>query len=167
MEKLQKAISSIDERGNFARQKSIAELVAAIVQERQLTSCMNNTKWDRFRNAMIKEMPFCPPYEIKTLFDEDDTDIQNFIKWDASYRGAYDKESFAGFHYKIIEYVAVKTRYCDVTGGRLVSSKTWHDATKEFTGLMEKYHIPYVPYKDSDDTFLIYGYQSYMNIKRI
>lgn len=159
MEKLQNTITSI-ERGNFARQKSITELVAKIVQERQLTSCMNNTKWDKFRHAMLEEMPFRPPYEIKTLFDEDDTFIQNFIKWDANYCGAYDEEEFAGFHYKVIEYLVVKTRYCDVTGGRVAAYKTWHDAAKEFVELMEKYHIPYVPYEKTDDTFIIYGYRS-------
>ena len=79
MEKLQNTITSI-ERGNFARQKSTTELVAKIVQERQLTSCMNNTKWDKFRHAMLEEMPFRPPYEIKTLFDEDDTFIQDFVQ---------------------------------------------------------------------------------------
>ena len=159
MEKLQNTITSI-ERGNFARLKSITELVAKIVQERQLTSCMNNTKWDKFRHAMLEEMPFRPPYEIKTLFDEDDTFIQDFVQEDTRYCGAYDEEEFVGFHYKVIEYLIVKTRYCDVAGGRLVAYKTWHDATKEFVGLMEKYHIPYVPYEKTDDTFIIYGYRS-------
>lgn len=161
MEKLQKTITSI-ERGNFAKQKSTAELVAQIVQKRQLTSCMNNTRWDKFRSAMITEMPFRPPYEIKTLLDEDDSFIQKFVMHDAAYCGFYDEEEFVYFNYKVIEYLVVKTKYCDVTGGRLIEHKTWHDATEEFIGLMKKYHIPYVPYENVDNTFIIYGYRSYL-----
>ena len=50
---------------------------------------MNNTKWNRFREAMIYEMPFCPPYEIKTLFDEETAFIANFIASDIWYQGDY------------------------------------------------------------------------------
>ena len=41
-----------------------------IVQQRQLCSCMNNTKWNELRNAMRFEMPFPPPFTMKTLFEE-------------------------------------------------------------------------------------------------
>lgn len=165
MEKLQKTIVSI-ERNNFARRKSTAELVAEIIQKRQLTGCMNNTKWDVFRSAMTSEMPFPPPYEIKTLFDEDDSFITRFIRSDATYCGFYDEEEFVNFNYKVIEYLVLKTRYCDVSGGRLVTHKTWHDATSEFIELMQKYHIPYTPCENADDTFIIYGYRNYTLNKR-
>lgn len=158
MEKLQKVICSV-ERGQFARKKSTAELVAETVQKRQLTGCMNNTRWDTFRNAMLEEMPFRPPYEIKSLFDEEDAFITEFITSDAWYQGCYDAEDFASLNYKVIEYLVVKTRYYDETGGRLMQNKVWHDATDVFIELMEKYHIPYTPYEKSEDTYIIYGYR--------
>lgn len=157
MASLQKMIRDI-ERGQFARRKTTAELVAETVQQRQLTSCMNNTKWNRFRTAMLEEMPFPPPYEIKTLFDEDDTFIKNFAAQDAGYQGCYIDEDFVDLNYKVIEYLIIKTRYYDTAGGRLVPQKIWHDATAPFLELMRKYHIPYVPYETTNDTFVIYGY---------
>ncbi len=157
METLQKNIRDI-ERGQFSRKKSTAQLVAQIVQQKQLTSCMNNTKWDLFRTAMLEEMPFPPPYEIKTLFDKDEIFIKNFITNDASYQGCYIDEDFVNLNYKTIEYLVIKTRYYHTSGGRLVSHKIWNDATSQFLELMKKYHIPYVPYETFNDTFFIYGY---------
>lgn len=157
MASLQKMIRNI-ERGQFARRKTTAELVAKIVQQRQLTSCMNNTKWNRFRTAMLEEMPFPPPYEIKTLFDEDVAFIKNFATQDAGYQGCYIEEDFVDLNYKVIEYLIIKTRYYDTAGGRLAPQKIWHDTTAQFLALMEKYHIPYIPYEKPDDTFAIYGY---------
>lgn len=157
METLQKKIRDI-ERGQFSRKKSTAELVAQIVQQKQLTSCMNNTKWDLFRSTMLEEMPFPPPYEIKTLFDEDDIFIKNFITNDASCQGCYIDEDFVNLNYKTIEYLVIKTRYYHTSGGRLVSHKIWNDATSQFLELMKKYHIPYVLCETFNDTFFIYGY---------
>lgn len=154
LENLQKVIQSI-EQGEFARRKSTAELVTEMIQKQQLVSCMNDTKWDIFRNAMLHEMPFPPPYEIKTLF-EDDSYIADFIAEDANYDGWYDAEDFVNLNYKVIEYLAVKTRYYDTIGGRLVYHKVWHDATEVFLEIMKKYHIPYE--KLEEDTFIIYGY---------
>lgn len=155
MENLQEVISLI-EQGEFAKRKSTAELVAEIIQEKQLTSCMNNTKWHMFRNAMVNEMPFRPPYEIKTLFDNDDAFIADFIVGDVYYQGDYDEEDFVDLNYKVIEYLVVKTKYCDITGGSLVQNKVWHDATEAFVKLMKKYHIPY---EKLEDAFIVYGYR--------
>jgi len=60
-------------------------------------------------------------------------------------------------NYKVIEYLAVKTRYYNTIGGRIVCNKVWHDATEIFIDLMKKYHIPYE--RLDGDTFIIYGYQ--------
>ena len=48
----------------------LKEKVQRIVSERGLYSCMNDTKWDKLRDAMRHEMPFQPPYIVKFLFDE-------------------------------------------------------------------------------------------------
>ncbi len=152
--KLQQVLCDI-EYGRFARSKSMAERVAEIVQKRQLTSCMNNTKWNRFREAMIYEMPFCPPYEIKTLFDEETAFIANFIASDIWYQGDYDEEDFVDCNYKIIEYLAVKPKYYERTGGLLVETKILHSAEETFVQLIKNYHIPY---QKSGDAYIIYGY---------
>ncbi len=154
IQRLQQVIRDI-ERGRFARTKTTAELVAQIVQERQLTSCMNNTKWDCFRNAMINEMPFCPPYEIKTLFDDDTSFITNFIASDIWYQGNYDAEEFVNLNYKVIEYLAVKPKYYENKGGLLAPKKIWHNAEETFAQILYNCHIPC---KKCGDACLIYGY---------
>jgi hypothetical protein len=37
------------------------------IEKEQLISFMNNTKWEEFRKAMLEEMPFPPPYILKTI----------------------------------------------------------------------------------------------------
>ncbi len=39
------------------------------IEKEQLVSFMNNTKWDEFRKAMFEEMPFQPPYIMKTIYE--------------------------------------------------------------------------------------------------
>ena len=44
--------------------------VLRIVEERRMSSIMNDTKWEELRYAMMNEMPFEPPYTVKFLTDD-------------------------------------------------------------------------------------------------
>ena len=55
-------------------------MIIEIVQRRGLTSCMNNTKWREFREAMEYEMPFKPPYIYKTLLRKRQANTLSFQK---------------------------------------------------------------------------------------
>lgn len=143
------------ESGKYKNKKSLREIIMDIVQQRGLTSCMNNTKWQEFREAMECEMPFPPPYIYKTLFEEEDREYFNFSK-DVSYTDSYDIESFADYNYKIIEWVKVRPRYYEEKGGYLVKQRILHDAEPEFIQILNKYSIPY---EVENGTYIIYGYR--------
>ena len=125
------------------------------LESTRLVSIMNNTKWNEFRDAMIYDMPFEPPYILKTVFEEEDSpDYSDFNK-DVDYMGSYDEESFVYLDYYLIEWIKVRPRYYEETGGRLVSKKVLHDAEKEFVDILDKYHIPY---EHNNGQYVIRGY---------
>lgn len=61
--------------------RDLKEKVRKIVQQRNLCSYMNATKWKELRNAMMDEMPFPPPFIIKYLDTEciEEADFQNDV----------------------------------------------------------------------------------------
>lgn len=147
------------ESGKYRNKKSIQEMVAEIVERRGLTSYMNNTKWQEFRVAMEDEMPFGPPYIYKTLFEEEKGEYFNFsddIIVSGTFTDFYDIESFAGWNYKIIEWVKVRPRYYEYDGGRWAGKKIMHDAESKFLEILNKYSIPY---EVENGTYIIYGYK--------
>lgn len=143
------------EDGKYRNKKSAREVTTETVESRGLTSCMNNTKWREFRNAMEHEMPFPPPYIYKTIFEEETGAYFDFSE-DVRQLGAYDAESFAGFDFRSIEWVKVRPRYIEYEGGLLAGRNLLHDATEEFIALMEKYSIPY---EEKDGAYMVYGYR--------
>lgn len=143
------------EGGKYDNKKSISEQVREVVARRGLTSCMNNTKWNEFRQAMENEMPFPPPYIYKTLFEGEDGGYFDFSE-DVGYTDHYDAESFAGYNYKIIEWVKVRPRYYSYEGGVLAGRRTMHEAGQEFVEILRKYSIPF---EAGDGVYIIYGYR--------
>ena len=143
------------ESGKYRNKKSIREMILKETERRGLTSCMNDTKWREFLMAMVQEMPFCPPYIYKTLFEEEEGDYFDFSE-DVWYTGDYDEESFADYNYKVIEWVKVRPRYYEYHGGRLAGQKILHEAEQEFIEILHKYSIPYEVEKGA---YIIYGYK--------
>lgn len=141
------------ENGDFDHKKTISEQIADIIQKRQLTNCMNNTKWKEFVHVMDEEMSIKIPYDYKTLFEERRED-------DLLFGTAYDIESFNGYHFKSVEWVKVKPKFYERRHrGRLIEDeKIYHDLEKEFLGLMDKYSIPY-EYDEKTEIYTIYGYK--------
>lgn len=135
----------------------MTEKLLKYINEHQLVSYMNNTKWNEFRNAMINEMPFQPPYIYKTLFEDEDGDYFSALDGDCEGCDSYDEESFNFLIYCDIEWVKVKPRYYEKIGGQLAYRKVFHDAEKEFLEILHKYNIPYE--KTGDCLYTIYGYK--------
>ncbi|NFR85934.1 MULTISPECIES: DUF6678 family protein [unclassified Clostridium] len=127
------------------------------IEKEQLVSFMNNTKWEEFRKAMLEEMPFPPPYIIKTIYEvEDNSTYYTHFTSDVNYFGGYDEESFVYLKYYLIEWIKVRPRYYETKGGRLCPKKVIHDAEKEFLIALNKYNINY---KKDNDIYVIYGYK--------
>ncbi len=151
---IMQAVRSI-EKGDYLRAKSIREMTAEIISSRNLTSYMNDTKWKEFRKAMLYEMPFPPPYEMKTLF-ESDSYVNTFTASEPLCTGDYSLETFAGGNYKIIEYITVKPFYYECQGGQLSYKRIFHTADNIFWNILNKYNIYY---EKINDSCYIFGYR--------
>lgn len=140
------------EYGSFNYKKTVSERIAEIIQDRQLTSYMNDTKWKEFVHAMDEEMSVAVPYAYKTLFEEDREDLF-FDKW-------YDCESFNGYHYKSVEWVKVKPKFheCKHRGMLIEDEKIYYDVEEEFLNLMKKYSIT-CEKEEETGLYVIYGYK--------
>lgn len=148
---VQHLVNEID-AGSFNSKKTVSDRIYEIIQERQLTSCMNDTKWKEFVHAMAEEMPIEIPYDYKTLFEE----TREKLQFDTH----YDNESFNWYHFKSIEWVKVKPKFYEHRHrGLLVEDeKIHHDTEQEFLELMDKYSIPY-EYDKTNGLYTIYGYR--------
>lgn len=126
-----------------------------IVQQRQLCSCMNDTKWRELRRAMGYEMPFPPPFILKTLFDREMQQPEGMQ--DAFYPGdwedafAYGADQFDGI---AIEWIRIHPRLLEHRG-RLIPPRLL-DASDRLECLLQTYHIPFE--KQGVD-YVIYGYR--------
>lgn len=128
----------------------------SIVQQRNLCSYMNDTKWNELRWAMLNDMPFPPPYIMKTLFETECYEEKNFQE-DTYFNGDwYDgfaySESFKGNF--SIEWIKVRPRMLKHRG-RLIAPEVI-DESAEFEDVLRKYNIPY---EKQNDVYCIYGYK--------
>ncbi|GLC81496.1 DUF6678 family protein [Lacrimispora brassicae] len=147
--------------GKYKNKKTEREAIQEIIVRRGLTSFMNDTKWSEFRAAMLEEMPFEPPYDYKTLFDEDGYINKEYVQHLIHDSGpssfcSYDDESFNNLNYKSLEWVIVRPKFFSLEGGQLVKKKIWHDAELEFIKILKKYNIPY---ELENGAYIIYGYK--------
>lgn len=148
----QKLVNQI-ENGDFNHKKTRSDEIAEIIQKRNLTSYMNNTKWREFVHAMDKEMSVAVPYDLKTLFED-----SHYEYIDETF---YDDESFNYYDFKSIEWVKVKPKFHEsIHRGMLIPDEEIpYDVTEEFIGLMKKYSIP-CEYDEINEVYIIYGYKN-------
>lgn len=129
-------------------------VVSKIVENRNLCSYMNNTKWNELIYAVRTQMPFPPPYDMKFLTEEThiNTGIHNN---DSFYWGDWTGENFpAQDFYCNIEWMKIRPRYLKHQG-RLIPP-LMIDATSEFEEILAKYQIPY---EKENGLYTIYGYR--------
>lgn len=118
---------------------------------------MNNTKWEELKKG-ISELPFLPPFVIKSV-DEEETSFHLFDKdvYNANDWGMYMDNYLGGDIYATpfyaIEWIKIKPRLLKYQG-RLVESKVI-DETEEFMAMLKKYNIPF---EKQNETYIIYGY---------
>lgn len=123
---------------------NLKDKVLLIQRERGLYSCMNNTKWNELRYAMLEEMPFPPQYVIKSLLSESCRIEDEILS---------DSNEFGDWYYfgstADIEWIKIRPRY-----KRRGESAV--DASDRLAGLLEKYNIPY---ERDGAVFTVYGYR--------
>lgn len=148
-QKVQHFVEEIN-RGDFDHKQTVSERIAKIIDERPLTSCMNDTKWKEFLQLMTEEMSMKIPYAFHTLFDSDST---NDDFYDTCCR-----ECFNGYHFKSLEWVRGKTKFVEHKyRGRLIDDEEiFYDLEEEFVEKIQKYSIPY---EVEDGIYTIYGYR--------
>ena len=134
----------------------LKEKVQRIVSERGLYSCMNDTKWNKLRDAMRHEIPFQPPYIVKFLFDETafvETDFQNDVYHTMDWYDAYAMDGY--FHAAVaIEWIKVRPRYLKSRGALLEPEVI--SAESEFVAILNQHHIPF---EECNGVYCIYGYR--------
>ena len=136
------------ENGDFDYKKTESEQIAEIIKARNLTACMNNTKWKEFIKAINEEMPVLIPCDYLTLFGSGPFFVNGF------------DDEHLGYKLKAIEWVKVKPKFhISKYKGRLVDDdKELCDVEQEFLYLMNKYSIPY-EYDSESEIYVIYGYK--------
>ena len=129
--------------------------VLQIINERGLSSYMNNTKWNNFIKACSNEIPFPPPYTIKYLTEknlESDTLEKEDVYFIGSWQG--DENFPSEDYYFNIEWIKVRPRVLKHIG--LLVKPELIDETKEFEEILHKYNIPY---EKEGEIYCIYGYR--------
>ena len=138
--------------------KDLKTQVNEVIAKRGLGSCMNNTKWCELREGMVNEMPFPPPFILKTVLEETCPD-EPFFQSDVSYWGDWGEDflcypATGANRWFVIEWVKVRPRYLE-RRGRLLAPRLI-DASAQFEAILRKYHIPF---ERQDDVYCIYGYR--------
>lgn len=130
----------------------------SIVESRNLCSYMNDTKWSELRHGMLKEMPFPPPYILKTIFEEECQQEEYFRKdvtWIGDWNESFLYDEYSGAReWFVIEWIKVRPRYLK-NRGKLVEPECV-DATGKFEEILAKYRIPY---EENNGVYCIYGYR--------
>jgi len=141
--------------GKYKNKNTLRKQAFQIVQERNLTSYMNNTKWYRLLKIVNEKLPFRPPYIYKLLSDTPDREeIQPFRHLPDSPQ-CWCGECFANYRFYEIEWVRITPKYAVNHGGRLVENLEIFDETEELVQELENAHIPFE--KENQD-IIIYGY---------
>ena len=131
--------------------------IRKIIQEECLCSVMNNTKWRELKKG-ISELPFLPPFVIKSV-DEQETDWHNFDKdeYNSCDWGLYLDNHLGGDIYAVpfyaVEWIKIRPRLLKFQG-RLIKDKVI-DETEDFLDILKKNSIPY---DEKNGTYIIYGY---------
>lgn len=129
-----------------------------LIEQRGLCSVMNDTKWRELKQG-VAELPFPPPYVLKSIDEEEssyhqfDEDVRYLGSWGFDLSGYLGEDIYATPFYEI-EWIKVRPRV-KKHRGRLIADSIV-DETKAFRAILEQYNIPY---EEENGAFLIRGYQ--------
>ncbi|GKV54477.1 hypothetical protein NCCP2222_04240 [Sporosarcina sp. NCCP-2222] len=128
--------------------------VMEAVADRNLASVMNDTKWRELQDAVLNELLFPPPYQIKYVMEDQlypeefESDVWYWGDWIEGIDPFYN-----------VEWIRVRPRYLKHRG-RLVSPEVV-DIADDFGKILKELSIPY---RLDQDTYTIYGYISEMSL---
>lgn len=138
------------ESGKYINKKTAKEKVKKIVEERNLTSFMNNTKWEELIDSIMDEMREID-IKYKTVFDEEEPDMYWTIDGD---------EHLRHMDMRVVEWFKIGSELKKVVRqGHLIEPKI-HITNKksEIECILNRFSIPY-EYDDVEKCFIIFGYR--------
>lgn len=146
---MQRIIDEI-ESGKYNNKKTEKEKVKTIVEERNLTSFMNNTKWKELIDSIMDEMREIT-IKYKTVFDEEEPDMYWTLDSD---------ELFSHMNMSVIEWFKIGSELKKVVEqGHLMKPKIYiTDKRSEIECILNRFSIPY-EYDDAEKCFIIFGYR--------
>ena len=130
------------------------EQVRGELSKRGLVSVMNDTKWTELREAVRRELPFAPPYQLKAVLNPVPQPEQ--FDSDVDYLGDWSDECLLPFYE--IEWMRVRPRFLR-RRGRLVAPEV-QSVEPAFMEVLCRYQIPH---RCDSETIWIYGYTASTN----
>lgn len=120
-----------------------------VIEERQLTSVMNKTKWEELRRAVAPTCLSEAPYQIKNVLE--DTPDSEYLSKTADLSSDWDD----GFPYPTasIEWMRILPIVKEVRG--YIIEPEIHDLTDEFHHILRRLKIPFVM---EGEIICIFGY---------
>ena len=120
-------------------------LASKIIEQRQLSPVMNDTKWLELQTAILSIPEFEPAYNIQLL-------TPTYL---GSWEFIYENYEYSLPPFFKIEWIAIQPLYA-VRRGRLVEPEII-DKSSMLLDILHKFHIPFE--KADEHTFVIYGYK--------
>ncbi|TCI22300.1 DUF6678 family protein [Exiguobacterium sp. SL-9] len=123
--------------------------VLRVIEERQLTSVMNKTKWEELRRAVAPECLSEAPYQIKYVLE--DTPDSEYLSKTADLSSDWDD----GFPDPTasIEWMRILPIVKEARGS--IMEPEIHDVTDEFHHILRRLKIPFVM---EGEIICIFGY---------
>ncbi|WP_034854827.1 DUF6678 family protein [Sinorhizobium sojae] len=140
----------------LADRDEIAKVRRAI-EERGLTSHMNDTKWRALCTAIAQELPFPPPYQVKLVLSE--TADPEVLEAAPSYWGDWARTPEASMGI-FIEWLKVAPRV-SVHMGQLVAPRV-DDCSAPLRDILKGLRIPF---SEQNGFFTIYGHTASVAIR--
>lgn len=137
------------ETGKYNNKKTLSERIQEAVQQRQLTSCMNNTKWRELLDALA-EIPNLS-IRYKMLFDETDPESA----W-----GLSDDEYLYYMNMAEVEWFAIDDTVREYSRkGLLLDPEISEESVKDkLEGILKNHNI-YFEYEKDSGVFTVFGYK--------
>ena len=137
------------EAGKYNNKKTLSDRIRDVIQQRNLTSYMNNTKW----REMLRDIAEIPNLSIryKSLFDETDPEISWHIT---------DDEYLRYMNLSEIEWFKIDdvTREYSRKGLLLDPEVTEENVKDKIERILEKHSI-YYEYESDSGVFTVFGYK--------
>ncbi|TCI27730.1 hypothetical protein EVJ32_00565 [Exiguobacterium sp. SH5S4] len=126
------------------RQKELQE-----IEERQLTSVMNETRWKRLGQTVSATLPYLPPYQIKylgedTLFPSEELSQFINLDWD---------DIWVESSLRSIEWIRLRSKMLLYKG--VIVDPDVCDMTDELIDILKKERIPFI---QKGDIIQVFGY---------